>query len=51
MEAYRDTDKERWPIDIFCGFVNNCMETFASWKKPENVFLYIQLYVNFVNEV
>ena len=49
IEAYGDTDKERWPVDIFCGFVNTCMETFASWKKPENFFLYIQLYVNFVN--
>ena len=43
IEAYRDTDKERRPVDIFYGFVNTCMETFASWKKPENFFLYIQL--------
>ena len=51
IEAYRDKDKERWPVDIFGGFVNNCMETFASWKNPENGFLDIQLYVSFVNEV
>ena len=47
----RDTNRERWPIDILCGFVNKVMETFSSWKKPENFFLYIQLYVNFVNEL
>ena len=51
LEAYRDTNRERWPIDILCGFVNKVMETFSSWKKPENFFLYIQLYVNFVNEL
>ena len=52
IEAYRDTDKERWPVDIFCGFVNKCMETFSSWNIPENLYmLYIPLYVNFVNEV
>ena len=51
LKANRDTNRERWPIDILCGFVNKVMETFSSWKKPENFFLYIQLYVNFVNEV
>ena len=26
----RDTNRERWPIDILCGFVNKVMETFSS---------------------
>ena len=35
----------------FLWLCEQWMETFASWKKPENFFLSIQLYVNFVNEV
>lgn len=27
-EAYRDTNRDAWPVDIFCSFVNKVMETF-----------------------